>query len=519
MRNKESRKFIVLVDTSEMSAGLRRYWKISSFLDKVRSLGFPYMLWDGNRGGFLKLLASKDLYAVIHIEGSQIFFDSDLVKRAIKKFKRYKPDYYTQWEHSRIPVGIGVRVFSAKSLAGSGSGSIKEHLDNIISRPDDFSIRYEDDLFTDYAFSMMDSRYSASLDRAMGGGRRVASWDLKGFVKLAGTSVSDMPVYKASAKAARMDDRGMPAPYGFESRKGAEFPSYVMFDVTNICNSSCVHCPHSITYSKTGSSPAFIDMESAKKVLDECRGRKSTFIRLTADGEPLLHKKIAEIVEYASCNNTGPVGLTTNGMLFDRESALRLMDAGLFLVDFSLDAARPETYRKIRRGLVFEKVLNNVESVIKLRDEKRSLLKIMVSFVRQKDNLHEEKEFVDKWEGRADKVLIREMISNVNLIDTGKRAEDGVKRWPCPHLFRRVVINYNGGIKMCPVDWENRTFYKIIGDTDIGRAWHSDFYWKNRIEHLNSDFSVGSACENCRDWQGSPWPLGYEKVVNKLRRR
>ena len=52
--------------------------------------------------------------------------------------------------------------------------------------------------------------------------------------------------------------------------------------------------------------------------------------------------------------------------------------------------------------------------------------------------------------------------------------------------------------------------------TTIFDTWHSDFYWKNRIEHLNNSFSDAAICKKCKDWEASPWELGYEKVIKNL---
>ena len=60
-------------------------------------------------------------------------------------------------------------------------------------------------------------------------------------------------------------------------------------------------------------------------------------IRVTADGEPMLHPKIFDMLEYAALQGAGPVGLTTNGSLLTEAAAKRLLASGLFLVDVSLD--------------------------------------------------------------------------------------------------------------------------------------------------------------------------------------
>ncbi|MDD5438833.1 MAG: radical SAM protein [Candidatus Omnitrophica bacterium] len=315
-----------------------------------------------------------------------------------------------------------------------------------------------------------------------------------------------------------IDDKGAitgGAQYGFESPEAAQFPPYIMFDVTNVCNSHCVHCPQSTTtYRKRAGGGRYLPMELFKKVIDECRGRKIDLIRITADGEPLLHPDIAGMVAYCSAQGMRCVGLTTNGSLFSADIAERLMDAGLFMVDFSLDAATQPTYAKIRKGLPYTTVIANVESTIAARNRRASPLKIMVSFVKQTANAEEEDMFRQQWEGKVDRVLIREMISNINLTPVAGTVP--AVRWPCPHVFRRIVINYDGTIKFCPIDWENKTCYRNIGDTGIYEAWHSPFYRQIRAHHLDGALASGDSCKDCPDWAGSPWHLGYEKVVKKL---
>ncbi len=305
--------------------------------------------------------------------------------------------------------------------------------------------------------------------------------------------------------------------YNFESSECAEFPTYIMFDITNVCNSKCIHCPHSVLYSLSNTRHAFLEFELFKKAIDECAGRYLQFVRITADGEPLLHRNLFKMIAYAAEKKVGPLGLTTNGSLMNADIAEKILESGLFMIDFSLDAMKEETYKIVRKGLSFKKVINNIMRILDLRTKRNSPLKIMVSFVKQKENINDLEDFKMFWEPLVDKVLIRELISNINLVDISQSKENSeAERWPCPHWFRRVVINYDGMIKACPVDWENKTVYKHLSETTIYDAWHSDFYCKNRMEHLNNQFAESSPCKDCNDWQGSPWNLGYEKVVGVL---
>jgi sulfatase maturation enzyme AslB (radical SAM superfamily) len=318
-------------------------------------------------------------------------------------------------------------------------------------------------------------------------------------------------------KKSCFDERGNPAEYGFENQDCLHFPTYVMFDVTNQCNALCIHCPHSAPGYRTKHKTAHIEMQDFKRAIDECSEHTIDFLRMTADGEPFLHPEIIEMLLYATKRLDCKTGITTNGSLLDAEKAKKILESDLFMIDISLDAVNRETYEKIRKGLNFQKVTDNIESLLLLKHKDSYPLKVMVSFVTQENNYPELEQFKHYWQNRADEVLIREMTSNVNMIELPEAANrSAVERWPCPHLFRRIVINYDGMIKTCPIDWENKTVYKHITETTIYNAWHSEFYKKIRRDHLQSRFNEGFLCDGCKDWMHTPWHMGYEKVIKKM---
>ena len=255
-----------------------------------------------------------------------------------------------------------------------------------------------------------------------------------------------------------------------------------------------------------------------EQVVDECAKWHLDFVRITADGEPLLHKKIYDMMAYSSDKLSCPVGLTTNGSALQEKFAQKVIDTGLSVIDFSLDALTKETFEVVRAGLNYDQVTNNVLEFLKVRKAQGADLKIMVSFVNQKENNHELEAFKAYWTDKVDNVLIREMHENVNLISVRDHNNEAVKphRWPCPHWFRRVVINYDGNIKGCPIDWMNDSIYQTLDKTSIFDAWHSDFYVDYRMQNLNNVYAEGSICGPCNDWKQTPGTWGMKKLYQIL---
>ena len=425
--------FLILVDVLECDEQLYHYWEISRFWEKIERLNIDYVIWNNKEYALndlekvtniihsseelVKYIKQQDINAIIYIEGTQLFVDIELVKHAIQQMQSCLPDYFTQWEHSRLPVGVGVRVLSIESMCSHEVSSPKEYIDMVREKPGNISVRYDDTHYVAYNESLLDSRYSNALLKCFDDGHIGFSWDLNGFCHLARKCSGKIPKYTSLVKHYMIDERKMQASYGFESNECVEFPTYIMFDITKVCNSECIHCPHSVTYSQINSKPNYLEIDIFKKVIDECIGRPLQFIRITADGEPLVHTKLFAMIDYAVDKGLGPVGLTTNGSLSTKDKAERLVESGLFMVDFSLDAFKKETYNKVRYGLPFDKVIDNIKYLLDYKKKINATLKVMVSFVKQKDNISELGSFKNYWGAMVDKVLIREMISNVNLID------------------------------------------------------------------------------------------------------
>jgi pyruvate-formate lyase-activating enzyme len=520
---------IILIDITKANNQILSLAEKTDWWERISQLGGDCVIWDQSDDfpekdipvvsqweELVELAISKQSKDLIFIEIDQIFLDPEICKQGLGSAGDGW-DYFTQWEFSRLPVGIGLRSFSLENQKiRDWGGSPTQLLDFINQHPNDFSLRYDTNRHVSFRESLLDSRYSSRLGAVLDNGEKGIEFGLQGFLGLAHAHGGKGFDFEPEEKVGRFDERKMIVPFGFESPQCAVFPTYIMFDLTNICNARCVHCPQGVPeFRQKIGKGVFLSDDRFKKAIDECAGRKIDFVRITADGEPLIHKEVIPLIRYASEKGVGPVGLTTNGSLLTEERIDGLLESGLFMIDISLDAIRPETYKTVRRGLNYEKVNKNIHNLIEKRDQLGGSLQIMVSFVKQPANLDEVGEFEAYWGKYIDKVLIREMISNVGLNEV-EGQDSAPKRWPCPHWFRRAVINYDGRLKACPIDWDNRSAYKSLDEVSIYDTWHSDYYWQHRIEHLNNQFSADSICGPCGDWQGTPWDLGYEKVIKNM---
>jgi len=299
--------------------------------------------------------------------------------------------------------------------------------------------------------------------------------------------------------------------YSFYGRLSPLFPSQVIVDVTNVCNLECVSCTHPEKIRQTGYKPVFLSQELNKKMVDETKklGDGITqYIRYTADGEPLLHPQINDILEYACLYSGTNVVLTTNGTLLDYMAGERLLDMGLLFVDISIDAFSKEIYRRIRRKGNFENVHDNVMNLIKMKKIKKSKTKIVVSFVEQEFNANEKQNFKEYWENNGvDYVVIRRLHSYAgNKSEIADKLRLGIlNRTPCVYPWERIVLKFNGFLTFCP-GCPGDVKLADYRTTSIKKIWDSDFYNGLRHAHMINNFHGYDLCANCPDWQLIRWP-------------
>lgn len=107
-------------------------------------------------------------------------------------------------------------------------------------------------------------------------------------------------------------------------------------------------------------------------------------ISLHGIGEPLLGKKLINILDNIDTDMTY-VQFNSNGVLLTEEVSRNLIKKGLKLIDFSIDAATPETYKKIRRS-DFKLVVNNIKRLTEIKKDlgvKHPVIKINMTLMKE----------------------------------------------------------------------------------------------------------------------------------------
>ncbi len=120
-------------------------------------------------------------------------------------------------------------------------------------------------------------------------------------------------------------------------------PRLVFWEVTKGCNLRCIHCRATATELR---SPDDLPTPKALNLIEQI-SQYALPILVLSGGEPLFRSDIFDLASYA--NERGlRVALATNGTLVSRETARKIVNAGVRRVSISLDGAHAATHDAFR---------------------------------------------------------------------------------------------------------------------------------------------------------------------------
>ena len=229
-------------------------------------------------------------------------------------------------------------------------------------------------------------------------------------------------------------------------------PEIVQIESTNICNAKCVFCPRDEMHRKQG----VMSRDLFRKIVDECAALGITHVRMHNYGEAFLDRYLTEKVRYAKEKGIKEVGMISNGSLITEKVARGIVEAGLDAINISIDAGGKDVFDATRIGLNYDKVIANVERLLRVRAELgRRRPKLILSFVRQ-NNSADEQAFIEHWRKVADKIHITELH---NWAGTLNRESD--VNYPCYRPWLTFTVLWDGRVSLCCADFDGKT---ILGD-------------------------------------------------------
>lgn len=297
------------------------------------------------------------------------------------------------------------------------------------------------------------------------------------------------------------------------------FPLKLTIQNTTSCNLFCKMC----LIKRPNLSPYYIDFEIINKI--SYLLPYILEIHLSNIGEPLVDKNFIRFIDLLKKYGV-LLDFTTNGTLLTKKIITDILPI-LKDIKISFDSPHKKELEKIRSGVEFEKLVENIKSVVKMRDEinlKTHKPTITLQATLRNDNIDHlidliyfAKELnVDAIKGffmfsfyeELDNFVISDFIKynkiHEQVLNLGKKLginvdlsepfllndrNDNLASINCPLLWFNSWINYNGDIYAC------HSGIKIdnLNNGDFSHIWNSNKY----ISLRTGNDSYFDDCYNC----------------------
>ncbi len=226
----------------------------------------------------------------------------------------------------------------------------------------------------------------------------------------------------------------------------------VAVELTNRCNLRCGMCP----MGKLTRADADMPWGLLQKVAEDFRANGIRVKWLHEMGEPLLYPRLCDAVDlFPGCS------VSTNAVILDDEYGREILATSLGRIRLCVDTVNPRVYPYIRRGGIFEEVVENIRTFLELSrgHSIRVELQKMITLQTAHETVEDFERFFDL--GRYPQARVIE--KTCEGLDTSDATELHEAYYGCfqGYPFRWFIVLADGRVTHCCYDSDGK---QPIGD-------------------------------------------------------
>ena len=276
-----------------------------------------------------------------------------------------------------------------------------------------------------------------------------------------------------------------------------EIPTHLIIEPVSACNIRCIMCFQvDETFSKDSDFMGNMDFELFKKVIDDAQKIGIQAVTLSGRGEPTLHPKFIEMIDYCK-DKFFDLKINTNATRLTEKLMQTIIESGVTDLVFSVDSYEKDEYEAIRVLGIFEEVSSNIKNFQKLNDSypnSRCATRVSGVKINDKQNISE---FTKYWKKYVDHVVMVEMSERW---DTYNNQVENAGMHPCEFLWGEMYVWYDGKCNPCDVDYKSELEVGNINKNSIKEIWNGELYKNLRSSHLSGKRSECFPCDRCSNW-------------------
>jgi len=260
-----------------------------------------------------------------------------------------------------------------------------------------------------------------------------------------------------------------------------DFPYVSSLEFTNHCNLDCLFCARAVMTRPKG----YMADDLFTKIINEYRKYK-IFIKINGYGENLLHPQALHFISEIKKENG--LYFTSNCTVFDEKIATCFVEHNVDVLQVSFQGTDKESYELQRRKSSFEKVIDNIALLVKIRgDNPYPFIHLSTTLLDESDEKIED--FIDLGFdlgvdsvgiGRTDyDRVIKDMIKDderKEQINEMSKRQTLLKIPDHTYLYKYIDVNWDGIVvssffdfdEFIPVgDLNKQTMYEIWNNSEI----------------------------------------------------
>ena len=288
-----------------------------------------------------------------------------------------------------------------------------------------------------------------------------------------------------------------------------EAPFVLFVDPSSLCNFRCTFCPTGDRklIRETGRYQGVLDFNLFKKMIDDLAEFESPLkvLRLYKDGEPLLNKRLPDMIRYAKASGrVSYIDTTTNASLLTHAKSLALVDAGLDRINISVDGLSDSDFEKFTRTKV-----NFTEFVEKIRFfyENRKGCEVCIKMPGDFLSPDEKDFFFATFGDISDRISLENIAPCWPEFGVEERMgieiKTGIYNNPindidvCPYVFYSMAVNSDGTVSVCFLDWSRKMQIGDVRNNSLKEIWRGEEMHNHQLAHLRGERKEHPVCGNC----------------------
>jgi radical SAM protein with 4Fe4S-binding SPASM domain len=239
-------------------------------------------------------------------------------------------------------------------------------------------------------------------------------------------------------------------------------PSWIDLNPTELCNRKCVFCPR-VDEDEYPNQALHISLDTVNNVkMNLLKIGFEGVIALSGYGEPLLHPKLADVVQILA-SSRWRIELVTNGDRLTTKVANELIKAGLnyFVVSMYDGPEQQKHFQSVFAGA-------NIET-------NRYVLR-------------------DRWYDETLNYGVK-LTNRTGNVTIGVQQPISLKK-PCYYPSYSLSLDWNGDVLLCVQDWDKKVKFGNINVQSLEEIWFSKYFQRVRQNLIDGNRAV-APCKNC----------------------